>query len=129
MDNERVPTKCEYMMEHIIDEINYWKNRRKNKNLCSHSLYKLKTFILLNKYIFVDTLIRVLLNVYQKIRFFFNIINWFIFTIVTNLRFITILLSYKSVDEILTILKQHQSILVHSFNNIVEEIEASNYFI
>lgn len=29
MDNERVPTRCEYMMEHIIDEIDYWKNRRK----------------------------------------------------------------------------------------------------
>jgi hypothetical protein len=30
MDTERVPKKCEYMMEHIIDEISYWKNRRKN---------------------------------------------------------------------------------------------------
>jgi len=28
MDIERVPTKCEYMMEHIIDEIGYWKTRR-----------------------------------------------------------------------------------------------------
>lgn len=35
MDNERIPTRCEYMMEHIVDEIGYWKNRRefyKNKN-------------------------------------------------------------------------------------------------
>lgn len=28
MDTERVPTKCEYMMEHIIDEISYWRTRR-----------------------------------------------------------------------------------------------------
>lgn len=31
MDNERVPTRCEYMMEHIVDEISYWKNRRMYK--------------------------------------------------------------------------------------------------
>lgn len=61
----------------------------------------------------------------HKNKFFLKIINWFILTLVTNLRFITTLLSYKSVDEILTILKQHQSILVNSFNNIVDEIEAS----
>lgn len=29
MDIERVPTRCEYMMEHIVDEICYWKNRCK----------------------------------------------------------------------------------------------------
>ncbi|XP_016658684.2 dynein gamma chain, flagellar outer arm-like [Acyrthosiphon pisum] len=71
MDTERVPTRCEYMMEHIVDEIGYWKTR------------------------------------------------------LTNLRFITTLLSYKSVEEILTILKQHQSILVHSFNNALDEIKAA----
>ncbi|XP_060833318.1 uncharacterized protein LOC132916899 [Rhopalosiphum padi] len=71
MDTERVPTKCEYMMEHIIDEIDYWKTRLR------------------------------------------------------NLRFITTLLSYKSVEEILTILNQHQSILVHSFNNAINEIKAA----
>ncbi|VVC43185.1 Dynein heavy chain, domain-2,Dynein heavy chain domain,Dynein heavy chain, domain-1,Dynein heavy chain, P- [Cinara cedri] len=27
MDTERIPTQCEYMMEHIVDEIRYWKNR------------------------------------------------------------------------------------------------------
>lgn len=31
MDTERVPTRCEYMMEHIIDELDYWKTRRKYK--------------------------------------------------------------------------------------------------
>lgn len=55
--------------------------------------------------------------------FYFIFILIFFFISVTNLQFITTLLSYKSVDEILTILKQHQSILVHSFNNILDEIE------
>lgn len=36
MDTERVPTRCEYMMEHIIDEIDYWKNRREYNCNDSH---------------------------------------------------------------------------------------------
>jgi len=53
---------------------------------------------------------------------------YYVFIVVTNLRFITTLLSYKSVEEILTILKQHQSILVHSFNNAMDEIKVGSYF-
>jgi len=30
-DTERIPSRCEYMMEHIVDELDYWKNRRKDR--------------------------------------------------------------------------------------------------
>lgn len=63
----------------------------------------------------------------SKIHVFFHFCIIFFFFLVTNLRFITTLLSYKSVDKILAILKQHQSILVRSFNNILDEIEVGGY--
>ncbi|XP_050440794.1 dynein axonemal heavy chain 2-like [Adelges cooleyi] len=69
MDYGRVPTRCEYMLEHIIDELNFWENRR------------------------------------------------------THLRFITTLLNYKSVEELLNLLKHHQSILIQPFNKIINKIE------
>lgn len=56
----------------------------------------------------------------KKSNFVFSFV---IRTVGSNLRFISTLLSYKSVDSILTILKQHQSILVHTFNSITDEIQ------
>ncbi|XP_050544255.1 dynein axonemal heavy chain 2-like isoform X2 [Daktulosphaira vitifoliae] len=36
MDNGRVPSRCEYMMEHIMDELDYWKNKLRNLHFVSH---------------------------------------------------------------------------------------------